>query len=165
MKKNYLSSMRSLLMLFNETTLKKHNVTVELKLQGRNLAAHRDIQAHLFYHNGDVMKLDKYNTSYFRVQIKKRVFIEGEPCNTCRNYPNSDFKSYRECDDHYMRRKVNNATPGLVPLWMTGDLSKVTTKPVTFSHKAMGMDYSTVSDIMLILCIPSYSGTHLAWCC
>ena len=93
------------------------------------------------------------------------MFIEGEPGTTCRNYPNSDFISYRECDDHYMRRKVNNATPGLVPLWMTGDLSKVTTKPVIFSHKAMGMDYSIVSDIMLILSIPRYSGTSLAWCC
>ena len=91
------------------------------------------------------------------MKIKKRVFIEGEPGTTCRNYPNSDFESYRECDDHYMRKKVNNATPGLVPLWMTGDLSKVTTKPVIFSIKAMGMDCFTVSDKMLILCIPRCS--------
>ena len=90
--------------------------------------------AHSFYHNGDDMKLD--TSSNFRVKIKKRVFIEGEPGTTCRNYPNSDFKSYRECDDKYMRTKVDKVAPGLnlTPVWMTEDLSKA----VAMTRKASG---------------------------
>ena len=135
--KKYLSSMKTLFMAFNESTLSKHNVTVELKLQGKNLVAHRNIQAHLFYHDGDAIKLDK--TSQFAVKIKRRVFIEGEPGTTCRNYPNSDFKSYRDCDDRYMKARVDVLAPGmnLTPVWMTEDLSKVTTRPVVVSLNAL----------------------------
>ena len=68
------------------------------------------------------------------------MFIEGEPGNTCRNYPNSDFKTYRECDDKYMRKRVDRIAPGLdlIPVWMTEDLSEVTTKPAIVSLKATG---------------------------
>ena len=121
-EKNYLRSMQSLMMLFDKRQLSKKDVTVELKLEGGNIAAHRNIEAHFFYHIGDDIKLDGY--SNFRVKIKKRVFIEGEPGTTCRNYPNSDFQSYRECDDKYMRTKVDKVAPGLnlMPVWMTEDL-------------------------------------------
>ena len=74
------------------------------------------------------MKQDKFSS--FRVKIKKGVLIEGEPGRTCRNYPNSEFKSYKECDDEFMKRRVGEIAPGLMPVWMTKDLSKVTTKPV-----------------------------------
>ena len=108
-------------------------------MEGQNLAAHRDIEAHSFFRTGDVVKLDGY--SNFRVKIKKRVFIEGEPGTTCRNYPNSDFQSYRECDDKYMRTKVDEVAPGLnlMPVWMTEDLSKATSNPVVMSQKASGI--------------------------
>jgi len=132
-EKKHFIKMKTILMLFNERKLNKHNARVQLKLQGRNLAAHRDIEAHFFYHAGEVMTLEGFTR--FRVKIKKRVFIEGEPGTTCRNYPNSDFESYRECDDKYMRRKVDEVAPGLnlTPVWMTRNLSKVTTKPVMVS--------------------------------
>ena len=123
--------------MFNDSILNKYNVTVELKLQGRNLAARRDIQDHIFYHTGDVMKLDG-SLRAFRVKIKKRVFIEGEPGNSCRNYPNSDYESYRECDDKYMKDRVDEIAPGLMPVWMTDDLSKVTTNPVVSSFIRLG---------------------------
>ena len=125
-------------MVFDKRKLSNHNVTVELKMEGRNLAAHRDIEAHSFYRTGDVVKLDGF--SNFRVKIKKRVFIEREPGTTCRNYPNSDFQSYRECDDKYMRKRVDRIAPGLdlIPVWMTEDLSEVTTKPAIVSLKATG---------------------------
>ena len=58
-EKNNLSNMSALFMLLDEILLRKHNVTVELKLQGQNLAAHRESQAHSFYHSGDALKLEK----------------------------------------------------------------------------------------------------------
>ena len=136
-ERNDLRSIKTLAAIFNNSVLQEHNVTVELKLQGRNLAARRDIQDHIFYHTGDVMKLYK-SFQTFRVKIKKRVLIEGEPGTTCRNYPNSDFESYRECDDKYMKNRVDMIAPGLMPVWMTEDLSKVTTKPVVSSSDKLG---------------------------
>ena len=91
--RNDLRSIRTLTAMFNDSILQEHNVTVEVKLQGRNLAARRDMQDHIFYHTGDVMRPGK-SFGTFRVKIKKRVFIEGEPGTSCRNYPNSDFESF-----------------------------------------------------------------------
>ena len=137
-KEDHLRGMGWLWMMFNDTLLEEHNVTIELKLQGQNIAVHRVIQDHLFYHTGDPIKLDKFSS--YRVKIKKMVVIEGEPGNTCRNYPNSDFESYRDCDDNYMKTTLQNAAPGLnlTPVWMTDDLSKVTTTAVAGSLHTIG---------------------------
>ena len=117
-------------MYFNESILNENNVTVELKLQGQNLAASRAIQDHLFFHTGDEIIMKPGKIPNFRVKIKKRVQIEGEPGNTCRNYPNSDFESYRKCDQQFTKTTVDKIAPGLMPLWMTEDLSQVTSHPV-----------------------------------
>ena len=137
-EKDVLRTMKSLLIFFDESMLKDDNVTIELKLQGQNLAASRAIQDHLFFHTGDDMTMKPGKIPNFRVKIKKRVHIEGEPGNTCRNYPNSDFGSYRECDHKFMKTKVENIVPGLMPLWMTEDLSKVTSHPVVASLNDIG---------------------------
>ena len=133
--------MQSLVIIFDKRELWKNAVTVELNLEGQKIVAHRDIEAQFFYHTGDVIKLDGY--SNFGVKIKKRLFIEGEPGTTCRNYPNSDFQSYRECDDKYMRTKVDEVAPGLnlMPVWMTEDLSEATTNPVIMTLKASGITW------------------------
>ena len=137
-EKDYLRTMKSLLIYFDERMLKDNNVTVELKLQGRNLAANRVIQDHLFFHTGDIMKMRQEKVRNFRVKIKKRVQIEGEPGNTCHNYPNSDFESYRECDQQFMKTTVDKIAPGVMPLWMTEDLSKVTSHSVVASMNDIG---------------------------
>ena len=156
-EKNYKSDMKILVMVFNKNTLSEHNVRIELKLQGRNLVAHRDIESHFFYHVGDEMKLDRL--SNFRVRVKKRGFIEGEPGTTCRNYPNSEFISYGECDVEYMRRKVDYVATGLdlMPVWMAEDLSKVTTKPVAVESNIICKCKFVKSDVSFISCIPSCS--------
>ena len=132
-EKGFLRRMKTIFLNFDESILKKQNVSVELKLQGQNLAAPRDIKDHIFYHSGDpmIMKLDKMLE--FRVKIKKKVFFEGEPGSACHNYPNSEFESYGDCDHKFMKTSVEEISPGLVPVWMTEDLSKVTTEPVVAS--------------------------------
>ena len=135
-EKDNLSRIKELAMAFNESVLQKHNVTVEVKLQGQNLATHREIQDHSFYHTGDVIEPGK--KSAFRVKIKKKVLLEGEPGTTCQNYPNSDFESYRECDDRYLRARVDEITPELMPVWMIENLSKVTAKPAVVPLYKLG---------------------------
>ena len=122
---------------FNET-VSKNNITFELQLQDKGLAAHRRIEEHKFFYNGDAMKSQNSFTSHI-VKIKKNVFVEEDPRKTCRNYPNTEFQSYAECDDQYMRDKIEEVAPGLnlTPPWLTRDLDKVTTEPVVIP-KAQG---------------------------
>ena len=132
-----LRGMKAIGIFFNEALL-KDDVSVELELQGKNLAAHRNIQDHYFYHNGNTMKMKKFSTC--RVQVKKKVFLEGDPGTTCRNYPNPEFKSYMECDNKYMRNKLDKVAQGLnlMPVWMTKDLSRVTIEPLVVNLHIIG---------------------------
>ena len=143
-EKNCCRGMESVEMYLNERIL-RNNATVELQLQGRNLNAHRDIPDHIFYHIGDAMKLDHFKR--YRVKLKQRVFVEGDPGRTCRNYPNSEFETYMECDGKYMRDKMEKVAPGLnlMPVWMTDDLSKVTTEPVVVTYEMLGKENANLS--------------------
>ena len=82
----------------------------------------------------------KNSFSKYAVKIKKNVFVEEDPRKTCRNYPNAQFSSYSECDDQFMRNKIDKAAPGLnlTPLWLTKDLDKVTIDPIVVPFKVLG---------------------------
>ena len=75
------------------------------------------IQSHQFYSTGDSITLGKGYSSYI-VKVKKQVFVEEDPRKACRNYPNPEFESYADCDDQYMRDRIEAVAPGLnlIPL-------------------------------------------------
>ena len=71
---------------------------------------------------------------------------------TCRNYPTSEFASYTECDDEYVRRRINQLAPGLnlTPVWMTDNLDMVTTLPLSINSSVQGKDLSK-DDMMQVI--------------
>ena len=121
---------------FLRNKLRKNNVTFQLQLHDKGLAANRMIEEHRFFSNGDTMTMKNSMPKYI-VKIKKNVFVEEDPRKSCRNYPNAEFSSYAECDTQYMRDKINQAAPGLnlTPPWLTRDLGEVTTEPVSVPFK------------------------------
>ena len=124
--------------LFNRTLL-EDDITVELNFQGKSLATHRQILSHEFYSTGDSLKLGKGVSTYI-VKIKKNVFVEEDPRKTCRNYPNLEFSSYADCDDDFMRKRIEAVAPGLnlTPPWLTDNLDKVTKEPVPAFSQILG---------------------------
>ena len=104
--------------------LGKNNVTFQLQLQDKGLTANRMIEEHRFFSNGDAMTL-KNSLSNYIVKIRKNVFVEEDPRKSCKNYPNAEFSSYAECDDQYMREKIDQVAPGLTPPWLTRDLDRL----------------------------------------
>ena len=124
----------------NKTLLKnmivENNVTIEMWLLDKNLRVNRKIVKHSFFYNGNTMVMKNSFTSY-TVKIKKNVFVEEDPRKSCRNYPNAEFSSYAECDDQYMRDRIDKVAPGLnlTPPWLTSDLGEVTTEPVSVPIK------------------------------
>ena len=122
----------------SEDMIRRNNITdVELKLQGRSLAARRDILEHSFYSSGDSMTLENRFLS-FVVKIKKNVFEAKQRDRKCSRYPNADFASYKECDSDYMRVRINNLAPELTPPSITDDLNGVTTRPQLVSGQVLG---------------------------
>ena len=131
---------------FNEA-IEKNNLSVVIQLQGETLASHRHIRRHKFHHSGD--KIDEFSADYI-VEVKKRVIVEEDPSNTCRNYPNEDFATYMDCDDKFMAETFKDITNGLnvTPPWLTDNLNDVTVTPVPWLN-ASWPKYSEEGNIYL----------------
>ena len=98
------------------------NHSIQIHLKGNTLDIERNIREHIFQSTGDAINLNEKNVSVaYMVDISQRVFVEEDPTNTCRDYPNQEYLSYQECDDHF----VKNLLPGLTPIWLTEDFAKV----------------------------------------
>ena len=64
------------------------------------------------------------------VDISQSVFVEDDPSKECRVYPNKEHRSYRECDDQFMKDLVSTFDPPITPVWLTDDVKQVTTHAV-----------------------------------
>ena len=130
----YTRNLTGIALYFNKfkANFKLTDFAVELRLQGSNMVAHRELQDQSLLHLGDPINLDTERLLNYRVKIKKNIFVEEDPGKSCRNYPIPGFSSYRECDDEYMRARIKEAAPGmnLTPVWLTDNLEEVTTEPV-----------------------------------
>ena len=139
-----MKGMKDITITFNE--IMGQNLSLELKLQGQGLTTHREIQKHRFDSFGDNMKVNRF--SMYVVKIRETVFVEEDPSQSCCNYPTSEFASYTECDDNYVRKRIDQFSPGLnlTPVWLTDDLDMVTTLPLPNTNKRMlGKQFSCVS--------------------
>ena len=130
---------------FNEM---RHNSSVELKLEDRGLRLQRDPPPmNQFYSSGDTIKLVRNGMFRYIVKIRERVFKEERvPGQTCKNYPNSEFVSYAECEDQYVKDRIEEIAPGLnlTPIWTSEDLDMVTTEPLPTNLSTLGEDYFTL---------------------
>ena len=91
------------------------------------------------YNLSRMERLNESRRKEYMVEVQKNQHVEEDPAQGCRNYPNTELQSYAECDDQYMRDKIEEFAPGfnLTPPWLTMDLDKVTTEPVVIP-KAQG---------------------------
>ena len=142
------------------------NSSVVVKLLGRELTSHRDIQEHQFYSFGEPIKLNivgKKFTSYI-ARIKSNVFVEEDPSQTCRDYPTSEFSSYMDCDDHFMRRKIDEVAPGLnlTPVWLTDDLDMTTTQPLPIDNNRT-LSKDSLSEQIMHIFVFSSNRTVVLW--
>ena len=81
-----------------------------------------------------------------------KEYLLRNPGETCRNYPTSEFKSFTECDDQYVKRRINQLASGLnlTPVWMTNKLDLVTTQPLPTNRNVLGNELLQVFDTFLL---------------
>ena len=102
---------------------------VQINFHGSSLKANRDIYDDTFGTTGDAIVVDKAGTyNKYAVEISGNSYLEEDTSKKCRNYPNSEYASYKDCDDQYMRDICKEV--GLAPVWLFEDFSLVTQKAV-----------------------------------
>ena len=91
---------------------------IEVYFSGKSLDTGRNIREHNLRSTGDDIILKNKNVpKAYMVEITQTEFVEEDPFNDCREYPNPEFASYDECDNQFMRETL----PGLSPVWITED--------------------------------------------
>ena len=103
------------------------NRSLEVLVQGKELNTWRQISYNSFFSSGDSINPNPEAWNIYSIRIKQNCFLEEDPAQNCRNYPNSDFPSYKDCDDEMSKIHLANKIPGVVPIWITDDLENVTT--------------------------------------
>ena len=109
---------------FNSTKAEK----IQLAFYGSSLAANREIYDDTFDTTGDAIIIEKPGLRKYAVEISGNSYLEEDKSKKCRNYPNAEYASYKECDEKYMRNICDKV--GLVPVWISENFSEVTTKAV-----------------------------------
>ena len=121
---------------------------IQLDFHGGSMIANRDIYDDTFGTTGDAIVLDEPGTYHkYAVEISGNSYLEDDTSKKCRDYPNSEYASYKECDDQYMRDICKRV--GLAPVWLFEDFSQVTQKAVI--DDTTGLDRITLLRVKLLL--------------
>ena len=62
------------------------------------------------------------------MEISENIYNEHDISKNCRNYPNSDFASYFDCEEHFLQEVCKKY--GVAPIWLYKDFKNVTKDPV-----------------------------------
>ena len=117
-------SMKTLYIEFMSGNLEK----VQIGLQGTTLASNREIFDNSFHTKGDKITVTPGRINKYAVEISKNVYLEEDKSKKCRDYPNSEYASYMECDDRFMKDICERVK--LAPIWLLDVISQSTTNAV-----------------------------------
>jgi hypothetical protein len=105
--------------------------TVTVHVEGFTMSCSALIPENDFY--SESIKMEKGKRFDYAIKIEKNVYMEDDPTKNCRNYPNTEFRSYCHCWDQVWKKAYASVIPGLMPVWMAEDMKDVTTKAVFFT--------------------------------
>ena len=64
------------------------------------------------------------------VKTQEINYVEEDKSKDCKNYPNSEFQSFSDCEDQLSKDFLAKEFPNIIPVWLTDDLENVTTRAV-----------------------------------
>ena len=100
--------------------------------------------------HGD-LALENQNKSiykYFAAHFHQNNFVETDPAKNCEDYPTTQFESYDQCDDHFVKKYLETNFPNdFLPIWATDDLDSVT-KLMSLDGKISGLQRRNYGDLI-----------------
>ena len=110
---------------------KVENLGISIKIVDRNRGLRkrglRSTQAKNYDgSNVDVDDLLEPTYKSFFLTLSQIIYLETKSGFNCRNYPNNEFNSYQECDEHFVYNEMRNKHK-IMPFWAAKTLDEVTT--------------------------------------
>ena len=75
------------------------NMSVEVSLLGRSLDSRKSIRSNAFYSKGVSILPKNLTWASYIVKTQEVVYVEEDGSKDCKNYPNSEFQSYGDCEE------------------------------------------------------------------
>ena len=104
------------------------NMAIDVYLLDKRLASKRSIQSQLLAYTGPIPTnpdLEKFpKTERFILKFTQTKDAEEDESNGCVEYPNKRFKTFSECDGHFVHEYMKGE--GIMPFWATDNLEEVT---------------------------------------
>ena len=104
------------------------NLGINIYLLDKNFATKRSLKSELLAYSGptltnpDLGNITK--TERIILKITQTKDAEEDESNGCKDYPNQRFKTFSECDGHFVHEQMRGE--GLMPFWATDNLEEVT---------------------------------------
>ena len=89
-----------------------------LRIEDRERSLDRADKFAVQAYSGPIIVMENFTRSKrmeYMVQMERKVFVERDPAQACRIYPNSEFETFNDCDLAWMRRGVGLSYPSTPP--------------------------------------------------
>ena len=104
--------------------------SVEVYVLGKSLDTRRTLRSNAFYSKGVSIRPKTLTWGSYIVKTHEVNYVEEDESKDCRNYPNSEFQSFSDCDDQLSKDVLAKQFPNIIPVWLTDNLGNVTTRTV-----------------------------------
>ena len=112
---------------FHLKKTKNLGITLEIG-DKRTSVVKRKLIAKSFDYEGTIIELeDLWSTKVktYALTLSQTINLEADEGKQCRNYPNENFSSYRECDENFVYDEVLNNF-NIVPFWAAKSIDEIT---------------------------------------
>ena len=110
---------------------KVENHGISIYIQERNKALkRRTLKSNLLSYSGPVIEnSDLIEPILYKeiVSISQNLFSERDTLKKCRNYPNEDYESYRECDEQFVYQDLRTEYK-VMPFWAADKMNEVSSQ-------------------------------------
>ena len=102
-------------------------ISVELGDRRKSLTRRKLIQNSFEYEGAKIELESLFNTKMrtYALTISQRIDLENDKGKNCKDYPNENFSSYRECDENFVYNKVAE-NYNMTPFWAAKNIDEIT---------------------------------------
>ena len=106
---------------------KIQNLGITLEIEDvRKSLSRRKINSNSFDYDGPPIEIQNlYSTKVSTIALSLSQTIDLEAMKNCKNYPNQNFSSYRECDENFVYNKIVQ-NYSMMPFWAAKKIDEIT---------------------------------------
>ena len=106
------------------------SMSVKVSVLGKSLDSRKSIRSNSFYSKGVSIRPENQTWSSYIVKTQEVIYVEEDKSKDCKDYPNSEFQSFGDCEDQGSKDFLAKKFPNIIPVWLMDNIENVTTGAV-----------------------------------